>query len=238
MAALRRPSPPFLLLLLTFTSRVSQSLSAGAHTCTSANFTNKKVYTNCTNLPTLKSKLHWTYTPENSSLSIAFVAHVNTPNGWIAWAINPTRAGMVGSQALIAFKDSKGSMTMKTYNITSYLFIKEGKIAYEVTESSTEYSDGMMMIFATLKLPERIMNVNQVWQVGNLVRDGKPKIHRLLTENMLAKGRLSLRGEVHSNGTVVDDRRRGGHYNSSSGSFGVKRGIVILIGCLLLGFYI
>lgn len=35
---------------------------------------------------------------------------------------------MVGSQALIAFKDANGSMVVKTYNIKSYSEIVEGKI--------------------------------------------------------------------------------------------------------------
>ncbi|KAL2509525.1 DOMON domain-containing protein [Forsythia ovata] len=62
---------------------------------------------------------------------IAFIATPARPNGWIAWAINPTSTGMAGSQALIAFKDSKGAMTVKTYNITLYSSLTESKVWYE-----------------------------------------------------------------------------------------------------------
>ncbi|XP_076902770.1 sugar transporter ERD6-like 16 [Bidens hawaiensis] len=61
---------------------------------------------------------------------------------------------MAGAQSFIAFKGSNGSMTVKTYNISSYSSIVEGKIAFEVPEASAEFSGGVMRIFATMKLPE------------------------------------------------------------------------------------
>lgn len=123
---------------------------------------------------------------------------------------------------------------MKTYNISDYTAVNEGKIAFEVADSSAEYTNGTMRIFATVKFPESVMKVNQVWQVGSSVIEGKPIIHSLSMENMFAKGILWLRGDVKSNDTVASDHcRRRGHGNSSSRSGGGICGIVILIGCLL-----
>ncbi|XP_076950548.1 auxin-induced in root cultures protein 12-like [Bidens hawaiensis] len=70
---------------------------------------------------------------------------------------------MAGAQSFIAFKGSKGSMTVKTYNISSYSSIVEGKIAFEVPEASAEFSGGVMRIFATMKLPEAMTEVNHIW---------------------------------------------------------------------------
>ncbi|KAI3760292.1 hypothetical protein L1987_50685 [Smallanthus sonchifolius] len=222
-------------LFLALTSLVLQSSPAHSLNCSSEKFTNKKVYSNCTDLPTLKSTLHWTYSRENSSLSIAFTAPPATPNGWIAWAINPTQTAMAGCQTLIAFKDSNGSMAVKTYNISSYSSIVEGKIAFEVPESSAEFSGGVMMIFATVKLPETMTEVNHVWQVGGSVTDGRPGKHEFLPANLMAMGKLQLVGEAKSNVTTAGSPAVAPSTNSASRNAGIF-GVVTVIGCLL-GFF-
>ncbi|KAF5953515.1 hypothetical protein HYC85_006371 [Camellia sinensis] len=148
------PFAPLLLNLLA--SLIFLLLISPSHSlkCTSQTFTDKKLYTNCTDLPYLSAYLHWTYDSTKSSLSIAFIAPPAKSNGWIAWAINPTGTGMAGAQSLIAFKQSNGSMTVNTYNISSYSSIVKSKIAFDVPEKSAEYSGGVMKIFATLRLPE------------------------------------------------------------------------------------
>ncbi|KAL2521526.1 auxin-responsive family protein [Forsythia ovata] len=99
------------------------------------------LYTFCNDLPSLNSYLHWAYGPANSTISFIFIATPTRHKGWIAWGINPTSIGMVGTQALIAFKDSKGAMTVRTYNITSYSPLTESKVWYEVKESSAGNAD-------------------------------------------------------------------------------------------------
>lgn len=168
------------------------SLVAAA-TCTSQTFTNNKLYSFCNDLPALNSYLHWTYDPAQSTLSIAFIAPPAKPNGWISWAINPTATGMVGSQALIAFKDSKGSMTVKTYNVSSYGPVTDSKVWYEVKESSAEFSGGVMRLFANIVLPEKLKStVNHVWQVGPSVTGGVPDKHEFQPGNLNSKGSLDL----------------------------------------------
>ncbi|KAL2508178.1 Cytochrome [Forsythia ovata] len=177
-------------LLLLMVSLISPSQSA---TCQSQTFTSNRLYTFCNDLPSLNSYLHWTYDPANSTLSLSFIATPARPNGWIAWAINPTSTGMVGSQALIAFKDSKDAMTVKTYNITSYNPLTESKVWYEVKESSAEISGGVMRIFATIVLPEKGKStVNHVWQVGPSVTTGVPDKHEFQPANLNSKGSLDL----------------------------------------------
>ncbi|KAF5796184.1 putative DOMON domain-containing protein [Helianthus annuus] len=254
--AMFRLASSVVFLLFTLTSLVLQSSSSPVYSsCSSNKLPNKKVYTNCTDLPTLNSTLHWTYTLENSTLSIAFIAPPATPNGWIAWAINPTGTGMAGSQSLIAFKDSNDSMTVKTYNISSYASIVEGKIAFEVPESSAEFVNGVMMIFASVKLPENMTEVNQVWQVGGSVTDGRPAKHAFLPANLNAVGKLQLAEKAATAG-VPAGAPAGGPAGSPAGSpasgsgggsavapssslgsvsAGVY-GVVTIIGCLV-GFF-
>ncbi|KAJ0611737.1 putative DOMON domain-containing protein [Helianthus annuus] len=209
--AFLHPKPPLLrLLLLTCASLLHlTSPTHSLNTCTSQNIGNN-LYTNCTDLPTLNASLYYNHIPKTSSISIAFVAPPSKPDGWIAWAINPTQTGMAGSQALIAFKNSNGTMNVKTYNISSYSSIVEGKIAFEVSEARAEYSAGSMKIYATVKLPETMTEVNHVWQVGGAVVDGVPVKHEFQPENLSAKGKFRLR--------VAEVRGGGGGGDSPAGA--------------------
>ncbi|KAI3667897.1 hypothetical protein L6452_42967 [Arctium lappa] len=204
MPFLHRQSP-FCVFVLTLTFLVLLTSPASSLNCSSHKFAGNNLYANCTDLPTLNSSLHWTYISKNSSLSIAFIAPPPKPDGWIAWAINPTRTGMAGSQALIAFKDVNGSMTVKKYDISSYSSVVEGEISFEVPDSSAEYSHGSMKIYATVKLPETMTEVNHVWQVGGSVRDGTPTKHEFLPANLKAVGKLHLKmaDNERSNSTSV-----------------------------------
>ncbi|KAL3531056.1 hypothetical protein ACH5RR_010378 [Cinchona calisaya] len=160
--------------------------------CTSQTFTGSTQYTNCTDLPVLNSYLHWTYDPTNSTLSIAFIAPPAKSDGWIAWAINPTGTGMAGSQALLAYKASNGSMVVKTFNISSYSSIVESKLSFDVVDKKAESSNGLIRILATLALPESMTTVNQVWQVGSSLKDGFPVKHEFNPDNLNAKAQLEL----------------------------------------------
>ncbi|KAL5548907.1 hypothetical protein UlMin_004138 [Ulmus minor] len=103
---------------------------------------------------------------------------------WIAWAIHPTGTGMARTQSLIAFKDSKGSVIVKTYNIISYSFVVESKLFLDVWETKVEFSDGVMRIFVKVKVLKKAKLVNHIWQVGASITDGHPDKH----EFKVAKG--------------------------------------------------
>lgn len=115
---------------------------------------------------------------------------------------------MLGSQALIGFKNSDGSMTVKTYNISSYAPLVESKLAFEVSKMSAEYSGGLMKIFATVVLPDKgnSTTVNQVWQVGASVTGGVPDKHAFQPANLNSKGTLDLLSG-QSNGATGGDSR-------------------------------
>lgn len=120
---------------------------------------------------------------------------------------------MIGAQALIAFKKSDGSLTAKTYNLTSYGGITQSKLLYKVSGLSAEYSGELMTIFATIGLPENTTKLNQVWQVGSSVVDGMPVKHAFAADNLNSKGTLEL--VPLNNGTT-----NGGGGGSGSGSSG------------------
>ncbi|TMX05497.1 hypothetical protein EJD97_017337 [Solanum chilense] len=204
----------FFTFLLVLLFHISPSTSL---TCSSQTFSSNTRFTNCTDLPSLKSFLHWTFDPAKSTLSVAFLASPASPDGWIAWGINPVAPAMIGTQSLIAFKDSKGVMTVKTYNLTSYKSITESKLMYNVVDSKAESADGMMKIFATLELPANTKTVNQVWQVGSAVTDGRPAIHKFEPDNLKSKGILDL-------ATPADNKTNATSSSASAGQSGNETG--------------
>ncbi|KAM1003479.1 hypothetical protein ACFX2C_003797 [Malus domestica] len=212
---------PLTLLLL-----ISPALSL---TCTSQTFTNNKLYSKCADLPVLSSFLHWTYDPANSTLSIAFIAPPSKTEGWIAWAINPKATGMAGSQTLLAYKKSDGSMDVKTFSISSYKDIVESKLSFNVWDTAAESSGGVYRLFAKLKVEKE--KVNQVWQVGPSVTDGFPAKHDFLMPNLNAKGTLSLTGgtttTTASGGSKMKKRNIHGILNAVSWGLLFPIGIIV-----------
>ncbi|GAB4841484.1 hypothetical protein Ancab_022200 [Ancistrocladus abbreviatus] len=200
-----------LTLLLFFLSLISSSHSL---TCSSQSLSSNKLYQHCADLSTLNSYLHWTYTASNKTLSVAFLAPPASSDGWVAWAINPTSTGMSGCQALIAFKDTNGSMVVNTYNISSYSSILEGKLSIDVYDKSAEYSGGLMQIYATVGVPDTAVasgTVNHVWQVGSAVNDGHPAKHAFQPANLNAKSTMDLQSggtSTAAGGSGVDERTR------------------------------
>ncbi|RZC56335.1 hypothetical protein C5167_015189 [Papaver somniferum] len=178
------------LVVLLLQTQISNSL-----TCSSQKLSKNKLYKQCSDLPKLDSYLHWTYDSSKSSLDIAFIAPPAKPDGWIAWAINPTSTGMVGSQTLVAYKQSDGSMTVKTYNITSYKDVLLGKIDFQVSKMEAEYVDGVIKMYASIVLPPTYGKVvNHVWQVGPSLKNenGDLNVHGFAADNINSVGKLDL----------------------------------------------
>ncbi|KAI4354209.1 hypothetical protein L6164_003098 [Bauhinia variegata] len=211
-------SMPFASVILGISFWVLLISPAHSQNCTSQKFSGNRVFANCSDLPTLSAVLHYNYNASNSSLSIAFTATPSKPDGWVAWAINPNGTGMLGAQALIAFKlDSK--LTVKTYNLESYKSIKQEKLSFDVWDLSAEENNGTMTIFAGVKLPGKAENVSQVWQVGPSVTDGTPDKHEFKPANLGSKGTLAL-GTTSAN-TSGSSNTTG---NNSSGANSVISG--------------
>ena len=174
----------------------------------SRTYSGNRLYSRCNDLPVLQSSLHWTHNNESSTLQLAFSAAPSTSSGWISWGINPNGLAMIGTQALIAFRLSNGSIDLDKYNISSYR-ISKSTISYEVSDLAAEYgSDGVMTIFATFKLPPGTTEVNQVWQVGPSVTGGIPVKHSFDPANLAARGTLNLVAGGVSSGVTSSRRRK------------------------------
>ncbi|PON75089.1 hypothetical protein PanWU01x14_044410 [Parasponia andersonii] len=87
--------PTFSLWAVTVVLLVSPVVHA-LMTCSTIKLPTKRHYSDCLELPTLDSYLHWTYNRTNLTLSLAFTAPQPKPEGWVTWALNPTSNGMVG----------------------------------------------------------------------------------------------------------------------------------------------
>ncbi|PIA36449.1 hypothetical protein AQUCO_03400374v1 [Aquilegia coerulea] len=197
----------YLLFILLLQPQTSVSLA-----CSSQTHPRNKLFEHCTDLPKLDSYLHWTYNSSTSSLSVGFVAPPAKPDGWIAWAINPVAPKMVGSQALIAYKQANGLMTVQTFNVSSYGTVVPSKIAFEVPEMEADYVDGIMRIYATIVVPKNIGPVlNQVWQVGSGVRsNGIPGAHAFKEDNVQSMGTL----DYMKGGRIVETKTVSGGSDS------------------------
>lgn len=170
------------MLLIIF---VSLFITSSAQKCSNHTFTSKRVFTYCKDLPYLKSHLHWTYFESSNQVKIAFRAR---HKGWIAWAINPYRIGMVGSQALVACLDTKGKMLAYTTSVNGYNpLMQPSKLMFRVSNLSAEYVNNEMIIFAVVGL-ENGHVVNQVWQVGELDQNCVPQMHEMDFGNLHSTG--------------------------------------------------
>ncbi|CDY35927.1 BnaA05g30230D [Brassica napus] len=187
-----------LLIVLVVACFVSLISPVVSQTCSTQNIltTQKTPFQTCLDLPVLDSYLHYTYNATNSSLSIAFVATPARPSGWVAWAINPTGTGMAGSQAFVALRSGPGvAPVVKTYNISSYSTLVEGRLAFDFWDLRAEALTGnRVVIHTSVKVPAGEDSVNQVWQIGGNVTNGRIGIHPFTPSNLKSTAVLRFSG--------------------------------------------
>lgn len=173
------------LLFSLYTTSNSQS-------CASYNFARNQIFSSCNDLPFLNAFLHWNYDQVARTLRIAYRHPGTSANRWVAWAVNPTGHGMVGSQALVAFQRSDGTMRVYTSPVTSYTTrLQEGDLSFPVTDLSATYARNEITIFATLRLGNMSSTLNQVWQEGP-VSGNTPGIHPTTGTNLQSMGTVNL----------------------------------------------
>lgn len=168
------------------------NIISSAPTCSDHRFTSRRLYTSCQDLPHLSAHLHWTY---NSSMGIAKIAYraKQGSRGWVAWAINPNQIGMVGSEAIVAFHNSNGSITVYPTLITSYSpSMLPGDLSFQVSGLSADFVNGEITIYATVGPFAGGSLVNQVWQAGNLVLNDVPQMHDVSQQNLESTGELDF----------------------------------------------
>ena len=175
-------------------------LSSYAQTCAKYAFSSNRVFRSCSDLPVLTSFLHYNY-DSSGKLEIAYRHTGITSSRWVAWAINPTSTGMVGSQALVAYQQTDGSMRVYTSPITQYQTqLREGGLSFDVSNLSSTYGNNEIIIFATLGLSNNGTTLNQVWQEGAL-SGNTPQMHATSGANVQSTGTLNLlSGEAGTTG--------------------------------------
>ncbi|KAG2258497.1 hypothetical protein Bca52824_077791 [Brassica carinata] len=225
----------FLFLSCTplFTSATTTTVQGLQPRCESHIFNNGKHYRSCKDLPVLDSFLHFSYARETGVLDVAY-RHANLESSsWIAWAINPTKKGMLGAQALVAYRNStSGVMRAYTSNINSYAtMLQESPLSFRVTQVSAEYLDGEMTIFATMVLPPNTTVVNHLWQDGPLKEGDRLGMHAMSGDHLKSMSTLDLlSGQVTAsksvNGNILLVKRIHGLVNT------VSWGILMPIGVM------
>ncbi|KAM7506346.1 hypothetical protein LguiB_005250 [Lonicera macranthoides] len=175
------------VLISVFFSSTAQS------SCRSYAFASNKVFSLCTDLPYLNSFLHWTYDPSLATVQIAYRQTQVDPSKWVSWAINPTSLLMSGSQALIAFQLSNGTMKAYTSPVADYQTeLKEGDLSFPVSDLTATFSNAEMIIFATLQLQNTTTTLNQIWQSGPVTSDDKLGMHETSGPNVQSMGLFNL----------------------------------------------
>ncbi|XVE78341.1 hypothetical protein DITRI_Ditri13aG0137000 [Diplodiscus trichospermus] len=178
-----------ILMIISLTSLIFIS---SAQICSNYSFPGNEIFDSCVDLPVLQAYLHWNYSPITRKAQIAYTA-AQTPSGWIAWALNPRGRGMIGAQALVAFRYSNGSMIAYTTPITSYNpSMQPGDLSIPVSDISAEYVNNEMIIFAVLGPLGTQTSFNHVWQAGTSVSDNIPQAHALYGQNVLSLGQLDF----------------------------------------------
>ncbi|KAK9133023.1 hypothetical protein Scep_012551 [Stephania cephalantha] len=148
-------------------------------------------------LVTMELRIFW---PEQWSETALCAVSTSRSSGmarvrvaWVAWVINPTRKGMVGSQALIAFQQTNGFTKAYTSPVGSYRTnLEQGNLSFPVQNLDAEFVNNEIVIYATLGLPENLTTVTQVWQEGPLDGD-TPLMHRMAAANRQSIGTVDFK---------------------------------------------
>ncbi|KAI9077224.1 hypothetical protein K1719_040795 [Acacia pycnantha] len=188
----------FLKVIIILITHVTSQPQPQPQACQSYNFPNTTNFLACNDLPVLDSSLHWTYHPSSNSIDVAFKKNNANYKRWIAWAINPTSTGMVGSRAFVAFRSLDGTMAAYTSPIASYgTTLEEGSLSFEVHGVSASFEDGTVILYASFQLPGNPKSVNHVWQEGLVSDDDSLRSHALSGANFKSFGRIDfLTGKV------------------------------------------
>lgn len=197
-------------LKIFFFSLFFLSLFLSTYSQCSYTFPSNKVYTHCSVLPRLNSFLHWNYNHSSGTVEVAY-RHpgIDTSSSWVAWGLNPTESGMKGTQALVALKNSSGSVHVYTSAIVTHgTKLKSTPLSLEVPSLSAEYKGGQMIIYATLVLPKNRTTFNHVWQNGT-VSGSTPDGHPTKGDNVRTMATVDfLSGQTNANLGWYNSQRR------------------------------
>ncbi|KAG5227743.1 cytochrome b561 and DOMON domain-containing protein [Salix suchowensis] len=184
----------WIFLITIFLAVLALSCIAQQPPCATYKFSNNRQFSSCSDLPVLSSSLHWNYHPSSNEVDVAFRHTGVTDRRWIAWAVNPTSGGMIGSQAIVSFPRMDGSLAVYTSPITSYgTRLEQGNLSFPVLDLSATNQNNEMIIYANLKLHGNISTVNHLWQVGPM-SENTPMMHSVApsSPNVKSMGTLDF----------------------------------------------
>lgn len=187
---------PISVLFIAAITCVFFSLSDAQSSCASYTFSSNQAYASCASLPRLGATLHYNYTKDTNTVSVAFRAPLSKA-GWVAWGLNPNGTGMVGSQAVVAFQHSNGSLVAYPTLLDSYAPsmapAKAAELGFPVSDVAAEHVSGKeMVVYATVALPGKGSKFNHVWQQGSSVVDDVPAAHPTTGDNILSTGTVDF----------------------------------------------
>ncbi|KAK4437423.1 cytochrome and DOMON domain-containing protein [Sesamum alatum] len=166
--------------------------SSCAQNCSDYRFSNNNIYTACNSLPALNSFLHWNYHQSSHTVDLAYRQTGVTASNWVAWSLNPGGGAMVGSQCLVAFRNSSGLLRAYTSPISSYgTQLEEGPLSFKVPRIAAEFTNNQMIIYATIELPNESTSFTHVWQHGAVSGD-TPLMHSTDGEHVRSVGTIDF----------------------------------------------
>uniref|UniRef100_A0A0E0LTY0 DOMON domain-containing protein n=1 Tax=Oryza punctata TaxID=4537 RepID=A0A0E0LTY0_ORYPU len=206
MASSRRLVVSLLVAAMASSFSLSPSTaqsSSSSSSCASYTFSSNQLYGSCAALPRLGATLHYNYTAATNTVAVAFrapqAAAGGAGKGWVAWGINPSGTGMVGTQAVVAFRHSNGSLVAYPTVLDSYapsmapaaakdLALPVSGVSAEEIGKTKE-----VVVYATVALPAgKGSKFNHVWQQGSSVAGDVPAAHPTSGDNVLSVGSIDF----------------------------------------------
>ncbi|VAH42827.1 unnamed protein product [Triticum turgidum subsp. durum] len=182
-----------LFLLATIAaSSFSPANAQASSSCASHTFSSNQLYVSCAALPRLGTTLHYNYTAAANTVAVAFRApQTSKAGGWVAWGLNPNGTGMVGTQAVVAFRHSNGSLVAYAPSMAP---ADAAELAFPVSDVAAEYAKNgkEMVVYATVALPGKGSKFTHVWQQGGSVVDDVPAAHPTTGDNVLSTGTIDF----------------------------------------------
>ncbi|XBI70042.1 cytochrome b561 and DOMON domain-containing protein At5g47530-like [Triticum dicoccoides] len=159
----------FLVIVATAVLLSAAGATGQQKGCGNATFPAGRSFERCNTLPVLGASLHWTYHAANGTAELAFRATSGSAR-WVAWGINPSGAGMAGSNVFVASQGGSGAVSVLTTILRSTApALDNTTLQFDVPVPPTaEYAAGAYTIYATVALPGNSTQQNTVWQAGPL----------------------------------------------------------------------
>ncbi|QCD78185.1 hypothetical protein DEO72_LG1g1819 [Vigna unguiculata] len=224
-----------IFLFLTFL--VASIVPTISQSCNSYRFSNNINYAACEDLSVLESSLHWNYHPASGVVDVAFNKANAKDSSWVAWTINPTSKGMLGSQSFVAVH--KSNATIKAYtSITSYAtMLEEGDLSFSVYSLSASYTNGRIIIFASFQLPSNKTVMNHASQEGLVSDDDTLMPHSFSSSNLQSHGTIDfISGKVSKPNGDVNSRATLGNVRNNLNPHGIMMPIGVMVGRYLKVF--